>query len=131
MPRPSGTRRRPARAMSSALAPLTRRPAQTRSPPVMGWSPASTWSSVVFPAPLGPRTAVTEPAGHRQVDAVQHLDGAVAGAWRPRSSTAVTATRRRGRRSWHARWSPRISAAGAAGQQAAAVEHVDVVAHRA
>ena len=42
MPRPSGTRHSPARARSSARAPLTRRPATRTSPPVGGCRPART-----------------------------------------------------------------------------------------
>ena len=44
-----------------------------------GIRPFATLSVVVLPAPFGPSSATTLPAGTREIDAVQHLDAAVAG----------------------------------------------------
>ena len=51
--------------------------AARRSAPSARWR---TLSVVVLPPPFGPSRATTEPRGHDEVDAVQHLDAAVGGA---------------------------------------------------
>ena len=64
-------------------------PARKMSPPIGVCSPPTTRSIVDLPAPLGPSTATTPPAGQREVDAVQHVDSAVAA----RGRRAVRAVR--------------------------------------
>ena len=139
MPRPSGTRHRPARARSSGRAPFTRRPATTTSPPVAGCSPASTRSVVVLPAPFGPSTRGDRPAGTARSMPCSTSMRAVAGPQRRAARPAaraiarprsVTPSPRRGRRR-APRSSARISVGACRdGEHAADVEHVDLVAHR-
>ncbi len=50
------------------------------TPDVTGSVPEIARSVVVLPTPFGPSRATTEPAGHVEADAVEHLDAAVAGA---------------------------------------------------
>ena len=129
MPRPSGTRQRPARARSSARAPLTRRPASTTSPPVAGCRPAMTVSSVVLPGAVGPEDGDdrARPARRGRCRAAPRWGrsrrggrGAEQRARVTRAAPEVGGEHRRvalhlGRR--------------AAGEQRPEVEHVDVRAH--
>ena len=136
MPRPSGMRQRPRRASTPGSVPVITRPPMSRSPEVGRCRPASTRSSVVFPAPFGPRTASTVAGRHLQVDAVEHLDAVVAGVHRARARAAAGGLRRSVMR---ATSSPRYAArtrrvgpdlvGSSAGEEAPEVEHVDVVAH--
>ena len=69
------------RASASGATPLTRRPGHGHVAPASGTSwPLATFRVVVLPAPLGPSSATTRAGGHGQVDAVEHLDAAVADA---------------------------------------------------
>ena len=61
MPLPSGIVVTPLRARSSALTPVTSRPASSTDPEVGGISPHATCSVVDLPAPLGPSSATTVP----------------------------------------------------------------------
>ena len=99
MPRPSGTRQTPSRASSSGRAPPARRARGPRPCRAVGaiW-PLATFSVVDLPAPFGPSSANTWPGGHDEVDAVQHVDRAVAGAHvaqLERAGGAPSARRRR------------------------------------
>ena len=81
MPRPSGTRHRPApRQLLGARAVDPAAGDDDVARGRRGCSPAITFSVVVLPAPFGPSSATTVPARHREVDAVQHLDALVGGA---------------------------------------------------
>ena len=125
MPRPSGTRQSPARARSSARAPLMRRPASTMLPDVAGCSAGQHREQGRLAGAVGSEDGDDRAGGHLEVDAVEHLDGPVGGPDAPGGQRgAVTGAApevggqhgfvllHRGRR--------------AAGQDPAEVEHVDV-----
>ena len=57
--------------------------------PVRGIMPEMARIVVVLPAPLAPRITTTSPSCTVEVDPVQHLDRAVAGATRPLTSSSV------------------------------------------
>ncbi len=62
IPRPSGASSTPARDRRTAPSRVASRPPTYTAPPVAGSSPAATRQAVLFPAPLGPRTARISPA---------------------------------------------------------------------
>ena len=79
MPRPSGTRHTPARASASGFAPLTSRPPISSWPP-LGWIwPLATASVVLFPGAVGSEQREHGARFEDEVDAVEHVDDAVAG----------------------------------------------------
>ena len=69
----------PARARVSDEKWLAWRPRTWKQPEDGARRPLATLSAVDFPAPFGPSSASTSPAGHGEVDAVEHLDAAVGG----------------------------------------------------
>ena len=75
---------------------VTSRPSSTNVPRGRGDEPGDRRHSVDLPAPLGPSSAVIVPGGTVEVDAVQHLDLAVA-AWTPRRTSTVSRRRPRPR----------------------------------
>ena len=61
--RPSGAWATPRRTSLQVGRPVTSSPAKKIRPLVSGTSPVATRAIVDFPAPFGPTSAVTEPAG--------------------------------------------------------------------
>ena len=79
MPRASGTSSTPSRARWNGAASVMSLPSRCTVPIEASTRPAATAQSVDFPAPLAPSSATTLPRSSAQVDAVEHLDVAVAG----------------------------------------------------
>ena len=82
MPRPSGTRHTPARASASAATPLTSRPHERarRRPIGAIWPLRDREGRRLARAVRAEQRVRPRPARAREVDAVQHVDAAVAGA---------------------------------------------------
>ena len=79
MPRASGTSSRPSRARWNIGTVVMSTPSMVTVPSVGATRPAATEHSVDLPAPFAPRRATTFPGLEADLDAVEHLDVAVAG----------------------------------------------------